>query len=169
MFILLSPTTSCLIPSLPVQAEPKTIVVPDDYPTLSLAIQNAGAGDTVFVKRGTYHEESININKPISLIGEGINETILSLNPPLVEINYFHNWIWIPDKAIKINANDVKLQGFTINLPKDNHGGIGSGISAVGNAISFTNNIVANRSVYMRGSMLNITCNSIPGALEVVG
>jgi nitrous oxidase accessory protein len=153
---------------LPVKAESRTIVVPDDYPTVSLAIQNAEAGDTVFVKRGTYHEEAININKSISLIGEGINETILSLNPPLVETWIFYNVIWVPDTAITINANNAKLQGFTINLPDDDYG-VGSGIFAVGDGISFTDNTVANRSVYLRGSMLNITCNSIPSALEVLG
>jgi nitrous oxidase accessory protein len=153
---------------LPVKAESRTIVVPDDYPTVSLAIQNAEAGDTVFVKRGTYHEEAININKSISLIGEGINETILSLNPPLVETWIFYNVIWVPDTAITINANNAKLQGFTINLPDDDYG-VGSGISALGDGISFTDNTVANRGVYMRGSMLNITCNSMSAALEVVG
>jgi nitrous oxidase accessory protein len=161
--------SSGIVTFLPVKAQARTIAVPDDYLTISSAIQNARAGDTVFVKRGTYHEEAININKSISLIGEDINETILSLNPPLVEIWCFHNWIWVPDTAIQIKANDVKLQGFTINLPKDNYGGVGSGIHAVGDAISFTHNIVANLGVYMRGSMLNITCNLISGALEVEG
>jgi nitrous oxidase accessory protein len=153
---------------LPVQAGLRAIVVPDDYSTISLAIQNAGAGDTVFVKRGTYHEEALNINKSISLIGEDVDETILSLNPPLVEIWYLYNLIWVPDTAIKINANDVKLQGFTINLPNDDYG-VGSGIFAVGDGIALTDNKVANRSVFMSGSMLNITRNSIPAALEVTG
>jgi nitrous oxidase accessory protein len=168
LLVLVFLTATYIIMPLPVQAEPRTIVVPDDYPTVSLAIQNAGAGDTVFVKRGTYHEEAININKSISLIGEGINETILSINPPLVETWIFYNVIWVPDTAITINANNAKLQGFTINLPDDDYG-VGSGISAVGDGISFTDNTVANRSVYLHGSMLNITCNSVPAALEVVG
>jgi nitrous oxidase accessory protein len=168
LLLVLLLVTSTTVGFLPVKAESRTIVVPDDYPTLSLAIQNAGMGDTVFVKRGTYHEEAININKSISLIGESINETILSLNPPLVETWIFYNLLWVPDTAIKINANNAKLQGFTINLPDDDYG-VGSGISAVGDGISFTDNTVANRSVYLRGSMLNITCNSMPAALEVVG
>jgi nitrous oxidase accessory protein len=167
LLVLVLVTSSTLI-LLPVQAGSRTIVVPDDYSTISLAIQNAGAGDTVFVKRGTYHEEALNINKSISLIGEGINETILSLNPPLVETWIFYNVIWVPDTAITINANNAKLQGFTINLPNDDYG-VGSGISAVGDGIALTDNKVANRSVYLRGSMLNITRNSIPAALEVTG
>ena len=34
-----------------VKEQPKTIVVPDDYPTIQSAIDNASAGDTVFVKK----------------------------------------------------------------------------------------------------------------------
>lgn len=168
LLVVLVLAASGIVTFLPVKGEYRTIVVPDDYPTLSLAIQNAGAGDTVFVKRGTYHEEAININKSISLIGEDIDETILSLNPPLIQTGYLLNWIWIPATAITINANDAKLQGFTINFPDDGYG-VGSGISAVGDGISLTDNTVANRSVYLRGSILNITGNSIPGTLQVIG
>ena len=168
LLLVLILAASSIVTFLPVKAQARTIAVPDDYPTVSSAIQNAGVGDTVFVKRGTYQEEVININKSISLIGEDIKETILSLNPPLVETWILYNLLWVPDTAIRINANDVKIQGFTINLPNDEYG-VGSGIHAVGDGISFTDNIVANRSVYMRGSMLNITGNSIPSALEVVG
>jgi len=168
LLLVLILAASSIVAFLPVKAESRTIVVPDDYPTLSLAIQTAGAGDTVFVKRGTYHEEAISINKSISLIGEGINETILSLNPPLVEVWYLRNLLWVPAAAITINANDVKLQGFIINLPSDDYG-IGSGIYAMGDRISLTDNIVGNRSVYLSGSKLNITRNSMPAALEAVG
>ena len=122
LLVLALLTAPCLVMPLPVRASSKTLIVPDDYPTLSLAIQNAEAGDTVFVKRGNYHEEVININKSLSLVGEGINETILSLNPPLVETWILYNLLWVPDTAIKINANDVKIQGFTINLPKEGLG-----------------------------------------------
>lgn len=168
LLLLLVLSFSSIITFIPVHAESKTIIVPDDYPTLSLAIQDAGAGDIIFVKRGIYREEAISINKSISLIGEDVDETILSLNPPLVETWIRYNAIWVPDTAIKINANDVKLQGFTINLPNDEYG-VGSGIYAVGDGISLTDNTVANRSVYLRGSVLNITCNSIPGTLQVIG
>ena len=32
----------------------KTIVVPDDYPTIQEAVGNATAGDTVYVRNGVY-------------------------------------------------------------------------------------------------------------------
>ena len=153
---------------LPVSAGYRTIVVPDDYPTVSLAIQNAVAGDTVYVKQGAYYEQVLELNKSISLIGEGAGKTILYLNPPQVKILYLHNWLWIPISAININANEVKLQGFTINLPNDDFG-VGSGIYAIGDRITLINNIIANRSVYLRGNIQNVTGNLMPSTLEVIG
>jgi pectin methylesterase-like acyl-CoA thioesterase len=52
-----------------VKAEPKTIVVPDDYSTIQEAVDAASEGDTIFVKSGTYNE-SVSIDVAISLIGE---------------------------------------------------------------------------------------------------
>ena len=153
---------------LPVKAESRTIVVPDDYATVSLAIENAAAGDTVYVKQGTYYEQSLQLNKSISFIGEGVGKTILNLNPPIVKVGYLMQWIWVPDTAITVNANDVKIQGFSINLPSDNYG-VGSAIYGTGDKITLAYNDVANRSVYLRGSTLNITGNQIPATLEVVG
>jgi nitrous oxidase accessory protein len=169
LLLVLVLAASSIVSVLPVKAEARTIVVPDDFATISLAIENALDGDTVFVKKGTYHEEAIEINKSISLIGESINETILSLNPPLVETWIFYNLLWVPDTAIKINANDVKLQGFTINLLEEGLGVV-SGIYAVGDGISFAENKITNSSnVYLSGSILNVTCNSIQGTLQVAG
>jgi len=153
---------------LPVNAEPRTLVVPDDYPTVSLAIQNAVAGDNIYVKQGIYYERLLDLNKSISLIGDDAGKTVLYLNPPQVKTLYLHNWLWIPASAITINANDVKLQGLTINLPNDDYG-VGSGIYAKGDRVTFVNNEVSNRSIYLQGSMLNITGNSLPATLEVVG
>ena len=53
---------SCIIMSFPVKAVSKTIIVPDDYQTLSSAIGNATAGDIIFVKKGTYEEKTVEIN-----------------------------------------------------------------------------------------------------------
>lgn len=39
-----------------VEANPKMIVVPDDYPTIQVAVGSAFGGDTVFVRKGTYQE-----------------------------------------------------------------------------------------------------------------
>jgi len=54
LLVLVFLVASSIITFLPVKAEPKTITVPDDYPTIQAAVGNASAGDTVFVKSGTY-------------------------------------------------------------------------------------------------------------------
>jgi len=56
---------------------PKTLIVPDDYATIEWAVGNATAGDTVYVKSGTYNERSFVIDKPLSFIGENSSNTIL--------------------------------------------------------------------------------------------
>jgi hypothetical protein len=59
--------TLCLNVYLPVKAESKTITVPDDFPAIQEAINAAGAGDTILVKRGMYVENPV-VNKSVSLI-----------------------------------------------------------------------------------------------------
>ena len=168
LLLVLVLAASSIVSVLPVKAEARTIVVPDDYATISLAIENALDGDTVFVKKGTYQESTLAINKSLLLIGEDVDGTILNLDPPLVEAMILYNRLMILSTAITINANNVKLQGFTVNIPRDEYG-YGGGLHANGDGIEVINNKIANNSVYLSGSMLNITCNSIQGTLEVAG
>lgn len=168
LLLVLILTASSIVSVLPVKAEARTIVVPDDYATISLAIENALDGDTVFVKKGTYQEQTLEINKSLSLLGEDVDGTTVNLDPPLVEAMILYNRLMILSTAITIKANNVKLQGFTVNIPQDDYG-YGGGLHANGDRIEVINNKIANNSVYLSGSMLNITCNSIPGALEVIG
>jgi predicted outer membrane repeat protein len=53
------------------QAAPTTIQVPADYPTLQLAINAAGSGDTIVAAPGTYPESIIFIGKSITLTSSG--------------------------------------------------------------------------------------------------
>jgi parallel beta-helix repeat protein len=53
-----------------------TITVPDDYPTIQKAINNASNGDTILVRSGIY-SEAIVVNKTISLIGQDEETTII--------------------------------------------------------------------------------------------
>jgi parallel beta-helix repeat protein len=79
MLILLF--TSTLVPAFnvqPVRSSPATIIVPDDYPTIQAAIDNASAGDTIFVRAGTYNC-NIQIDKPLTLKGESNQNTTLRL------------------------------------------------------------------------------------------
>jgi parallel beta-helix repeat protein len=80
------------------EAEIRTISVPDDYPIIQDAINNANEGDTIFVRAGTYHsEKDIIVNKSISLIGEGKETTIIEAT------------------NVILKSNDVKFRGFAVN------------------------------------------------------
>ena len=81
------------------RAEPTTIIVPDDYPTIQQAINAANPGDTIFVRAGTYYEHVV-INKTVSLIGEDRNTTIIDGNMTGI--------------VVSIMANDVSISGFWI-------------------------------------------------------
>ena len=80
-------------------ASSSVINVPDDYPTIQSAINNATTGDTILVAGGTYNEH-LTINKSIALVGAGIGLTIL--NGTLVAT------------AIQITTDNVTVKGFTI-------------------------------------------------------
>jgi len=54
-----------------------TIRVPQDYPTIQQAINQANPGDTVSVSAGTYYE-SLTIDKDLALIGENRENTVLN-------------------------------------------------------------------------------------------
>jgi len=56
--------------------ESTLIIVPDHFSTIQQAINNASNGDTIFVRAGTYYENII-IDKPLSLVGENRDTTVI--------------------------------------------------------------------------------------------
>jgi parallel beta-helix repeat protein len=138
LLVLVIVTASCIVMFLPVQAESRTIVVPDDYPTITAAIAGATDGDTVFVKKGTYEgpmNQTLVINKTLSLIGEDAEDTRINLHPPLVPMQLFTYRYMGYSTSISIDANAVKLANLTIMSD-------GGGISMTGNATEITGNII---------------------------
>jgi nitrous oxidase accessory protein len=97
-------TSLVALPPTTVKAQSKTIVVPDDYPTIQAAIDNASQGDTILVKSGTYYETLV-INKPLFLIGESQETTFIDANNATENIIY-------------INASYVSIENFTISNNK---------------------------------------------------
>lgn len=90
------------------------LVVPDNYSTIQEAINNASAGDTVFVKKGTYTVigyDGVLIDKQISLIGEDPQATVITAG----QYRYGHD-------VLRITADNVTVSGFTI---------IGGGIGGI--------------------------------------
>lgn len=83
----------------PTKAEPTTIIVPDDYPTIQEAIDHANEGDTIYVKAGIYCENVV-VNKTLSLIGQDRVTTIIDGNGT--------------GTVIYVKANKTAISGFTI-------------------------------------------------------
>ena len=132
-----------------------TLVVPDDYPTIAAAIGDAINGDTIFVKKGTYDgpiNQTIVINKTISLIGEDPESTILNLHSAwIIKEVFIGNPLYGYDYSMEILANDVEVSGFTIN---------GKGILVTrGNNTQVSNNTL-NISLFLRGSNETATQNN---------
>jgi len=70
-----------------------------NYSSIQEAIDSASNNNTIFVRKGIYYENII-ITKPIELIGEDKNTTIINGNGSL--------------SIIHISADNVKISGFTI-------------------------------------------------------
>ena len=151
---------------MPVKAETRTIVVPDDYLTVTAAIGNATDGDAIFVRKGTYEEprnQTLIINKTISLIGEDTKDTIVNLHPPLIPYTYFTVTLMLYAPPIQIEADNVKISGFNIISDVDTE----TQLSANGNQIKIINNIL-NYRVAVTGNKTQIINNTLTG-ITLVG
>lgn len=80
----------------------KTIIVPKDFSSISLAVKNASPYDIVLVKKGTYFENII-IDKPMKLLGEEAISTIIIGTSELNKGN-----------VITLASNNITVSGFTI-------------------------------------------------------
>jgi nitrous oxidase accessory protein NosD len=91
----------------------KTITVPDDYLTIQEAVDHASAGDTVFVKKGTYYcgFDNVVILKSLSLVGEDANATILDGQLEMVK---YHIGGLGGLSTVIIGASNVLITGFNI-------------------------------------------------------
>jgi len=154
-------------------SETNTITVPDDYPKIQEAINAAKAGDTIFVKAGTYNEEWVSVNKSVSLVGDNQKSLV-----------YYHTAV-----GFIVTTNNVHISGFTImsseamqgyaisisnssdcivenNLIENNCVGISVYGSSSGNTISGNTLEHNERSIELIDSPGNtISDNNITGAL----
>ena len=99
-----------------------------NYTTIQSAIDDANAGDTVFVYNGTYHE-NILIRKSISLIGEDRKNTFIIGDS-------------LKENVVRVEAGSVLINNFTI---KNSDNGIYVGVEDSTNII-ISNNIIVDNS-----------------------
>jgi parallel beta-helix repeat protein len=142
----------CLLIAVPSRLElsanaaSKSVMVgPSD--SIQAAINNATAGDTILVSAGVYNE-SLEINKTISLIGEDRDTTIINGQNSQFIVN--------------ITADNVTVQGFTIestlSLPPTN--GVDMFLSKYG---TITDDIVENsqQGISLASSNNNTISNNV--------
>jgi len=169
LLLVLALVTWGIVAFLPVNAEPRKVTVPDDYSTISAAVAGVGEGGTIFVKKGTYHEQTLEIDKPLFLLGEDVDETTINFDPPLVNAPILGGSVLVHSTAISIRASDVRLSGFTINLADDDYGCI-DGLSATGDRIEIVGNIIGEGlNLNLNGTLLSVVENSVSSGLQVHG
>jgi len=132
VFILLSP---CFFHDT--HAIVKTITVPDDYNTIQSAIENAAAGDIIYVRNGIYSEKIV-VDQPVSLVGENERTTIIDGGGT--------------GSAIQVFANNVEIANLTIKnagtSPWFGHGFPESCIDVENiDNLTVVNNIISNGTV----------------------
>jgi nitrous oxidase accessory protein len=166
-------TVSCLLPLIPTGlSATKTIVVPDQYATISDAVGNATMGDTIFVKQGTYEEHSLLVNKTLRIIGENKENTIILCTDEAGAWDYTFPFPPNKPNVLNIQANNVVISGFTIkSTTSQNTGTITKGIEAVGNGTLIHDNIVTDikgansvTGIDVTGSDNQVVGNLIQGA-----
>jgi len=132
-----------------VKADSSTIKVPDDYPTIHEALNKAGSGDTIFVRKGIY-AENIVINKSLTLIGENRESTIIDGGAR--------------GNVISVKAPNVTISGFTVRN-SDPSMGCGILIELFGNIVISNNNIRNNKiGIRISSSSRNQICGNIISA-----
>ncbi len=145
----------------PVKASPKIITVPTDYPTISAAIGNASSGDTIKVKSGTYSEQTLEINKTLSIISEVPYQAIIFLHPPSHLVSSLGGgYITEYDDSMIIQADNVKFSGFEVLI-------VGGDVSVNGSQIQITNNTFATQGPQLieldvSGNGSQVIGNSLP-------
>ena len=123
MLVILSVVMSMSVFEIqPIDAAPRTIIVPTHYPTISEAISFANDGDTVYVLNGTYKEDYIRVDKSIKLVGENKYSTII-------------------EGSVMLVGNNIELKHFNITKVFPQYSG-GYAVLLHGSNVTIEDNII---------------------------
>ena len=113
-----------------------------DFVSIQAAINAAANGDTIFVRNG-YYSEHVTIPKPVILLGQNKNQTIIDGNSI--------------GNVLYINASNVVVSGFTTQRGSAN-GGSGIYLSGTCLGSNVSGNIILNNGygIYLNSSSNNL-------------
>lgn len=103
LLIIAFTITAILFVFQPTAAQNNILTVPDEFLTITQAIQNATDGDTIFIKQGIYNE-TIVIDKQLTIKGEDTNRTIINGNCSETVILIQHDCVTITGLTIQYGA-----------------------------------------------------------------
>jgi hypothetical protein len=89
---------------------------PSDYPTINAAVAAAQPKDTIDVVPGTYHEKVV-VNKPLTIDGAQAGVDARTRNVPTSQESIVDGVSG--SSAFVVNANDVTINGFTVQGATD--------------------------------------------------
>jgi parallel beta-helix repeat protein len=113
----------------------KTIAVPDDYSTISAAVDHASSGDIIQVKSGIY-QENLEITKSLTIKGESSQNTAVVGSGG---VDRGQNTVFT------LAADNIEISGFTIeSLDYQTASDHATGISVEGDNCTITGNIIRN-------------------------
>jgi parallel beta-helix repeat protein len=139
-------------------AAPNTIWVPDNYTTIQEAINMANEGETILVEAGTYYEHVI-VNKPLSLVGENKQDTIIDGSGAETIVNIIASNITLSGFTIQNGGLGIYLWGSSNNVISGNdvsNNGHGIYLSYSGDNVVSGNNVSENEhGIYLEGSSYN--------------
>ncbi|MGA2310474.1 MAG: NosD domain-containing protein [Candidatus Bathyarchaeia archaeon] len=121
----------------PVRAQPSTIIVPSDYPTIQAAVNAAQQGDNITVMEGIYYENVV-VNKSVALVGT------FSVQP-IIENNFTGVAVWIQAPNVTVSGFMIRNSQTGILLDHSNNSQI------YGNVLAFNS----------AGAILNNSCNNV--------
>jgi len=159
LLVLVFLTSLTTLPQVTVKAVSKSIIVPDDYPTIAAAIGNATNGDTILIRSGNYLENSLTIDKTVSLIGENAQNTIIrNIDQPTM---YLGSPLFAGPTAITVKANNVIISRLTVVTNNNGADILGYDIAGGGSGTQILNNNLPEGILLSSGSYQLITQNNI--------
>ena len=130
LFMLATLGVALKVQPLKIVQASSVIIVPDDYPTIQDAVGNATAGDTVYVRAGTY-SGWIWINKSLTLVGESSKNTTVALSGgPSISIG-----LWITASNVTVRGFHFIDSGLVCMVGVDGRSSITTGVVIMNNII----------------------------------